>query len=185
VEGCRTCTVVSIDDPQRFEADFRRFAGHVHSYVLRRADPELAQDVTAETFLIAWRRRQQAPEQPLPWLYGIARRVLANERRAANRRDALAGRLAAETPPRTVGSDAQEVLAAVARLSEKDCEALLLTAWEGLSSREAAEVLGCSPGTFAVRLHRARRRLARILAQARGEQTNPACPEHSVSEVSA
>ncbi len=172
------------DDEQLFDAHFRRFAELVHAYVLRRADAEVAQDVTAETFLIAWRRRAQLPDEPLPWLYGIARGVLANERRSANRRGALVLRLASEAAPAPVSGEDHEILAAIARLPAGDSEALLLIAWEGLSAREAASVLGCSAATFAVRLHRARRRLARLLAEA-SDRPAATCTEHSVSGVSA
>jgi RNA polymerase sigma-70 factor (ECF subfamily) len=175
---------VSIEEDALFEAQFRRFAGQVHAYALRRAGPEVAQDVTAETFLVAWRRREQAPREPLPRLYGIARGVLANERRAARRRGALLGRIAAERRASTAGIEGHDVLAAVARLSERDRELLLLTAWEGLSVGEAAQALGCSPSTLTVRLHRARRRLARALAES-GQTPDPTGPPHPVSEVSA
>jgi RNA polymerase sigma-70 factor, ECF subfamily len=175
---------VSIDEQAQFEAQFRRFAGHVHAYALRRAGAETAKDVTAETFLIAWRRRAHAPSEPLPWLYGIARGVLANERRAANRRGALLGRIAGERLPSAADIEDHDVLAAVAGLSAGDRELLLLTAWEGLSVSEAAQALGCSASTLAVRLHRARRRLARALGEA-DPMPDPAAPPHPVSEVSA
>ena len=177
---------MQIDEGRLFEAYFRGYAGRVHAFVLRRADPEAAQDVTAETFLIAWRRRAEMPAVPLPWLYGIARGVLANDRRSANRRFALVERMAAEpSPPDShVGGD-PEILVALADLHESDREALLLCAWEGLSVREAASVAGCRPATFAVRLHRARRRLARVLTAMRAGEAHPACPNDSVSEVSA
>ena len=175
---------MSIDEEARFEAQFRHFAGHVQAYALRRAGAEVAQDVTAETFLIAWRRRAQAPNELLPWLYGIARGVLANELRAANRRGALLGRIAGERQPSAGGIDDHDVLAAVARLSARDREALLLTAWEGLSVSEAAQAVGCSAATLSVRLHRARRRFARALADA-DPITEPPGQPHPVSEVSA
>lgn len=159
-----------IDDERRFEAHFRRHAAQVHTFALRRIDPEAAQDVTAETFSIAWRRRSEMPTDPLPWLYRIARGVLSNERRAANRRVALGARLAAEsTAPVTSVEGSHELLQALAALRESDREALLLSAWEGLSVREAARAAGCSATTFAVRLHRARRRLARVLDEPRAE----------------
>ncbi|HTU78929.1 MAG TPA: RNA polymerase sigma factor [Solirubrobacteraceae bacterium] len=170
-----------------FEAHFRSFAGDVYAYALRRSSADVAQDVTAQTFLIAWRRRAQAPSEPLPWLYGIARGVLANERRSARRRGALVGRIAAEPAPALASAtsvEAREVLAAVARLSSRDSEALLLTAWEGLSTREAAIVLGCSAPALAVRLHRARRRLARELIES-GARVEPAGCAHPLSELSA
>jgi RNA polymerase sigma-70 factor, ECF subfamily len=173
---------VSIDDEAVFDANFRRYAARVHAYALRRSDAEVAQDVTAETFLIAWRRREDAPADPLPWLYGIARGVLANEHRAATRRGALLGRLASE--PLETATQGHEVLGALARLSPRDGELLLLVAWEGLSIREAASALGCSAPTLAVRLHRARRRLARALADGSSRADATAQP-HQISEVSA
>lgn len=175
---------MQIDDHRSFETHFRGYAARVHAFALRRADADTAQDVTAETFLIAWRRRAQMPAEPLPWLYGIARGVLANHRRASHRRLALAVRIAAVP---TVADGAvgggHEILEALSRLRERDREALLLTGWEGLSSGEAATVLGCSPATFAVRLHRARRRLARVLAEADAEPEGARC-ESSIPEVS-
>jgi RNA polymerase sigma-70 factor, ECF subfamily len=169
-----------IDDERQFEESFRALAGHVYAYALRRAGPEVAQEVTAETFLIAWRRRDRLPAEPLPWLYGIARRVLANERRSANRRTALAARVAAQ-PLQPAPHERHGVIEALARLGERDREVLLLIAWEGLSTKEAAAAMGCSNTALAVRLHRARRRLARMLA----EDDAPTAPGHPVSEVSA
>jgi RNA polymerase sigma-70 factor, ECF subfamily len=155
---------VQIDEDGLFDAYFRGHAARVHAFALRRTDTQAAQDVTAETFLIAWRRRAEMPAEPLPWLYGIARGVLANETRAANRRGALASRVAAETHPCTPAATGDhQILEALAALRESDREALLLCAWEGLSTSEAAAVAGCSAATFAVRLHRARRRLSRVL----------------------
>ena len=165
---------------------FRGYAGRVHAFALRRADPEAAQDITAETFLIAWRRRADMPPEPLPWLYGIARGVLANERRTRNRKLSLAARIAAE-PASTdaTGDGDHEVLQALASLRESDREALLLSAWEGLSTAQAAGLVGCSAATFAVRLHRARRRLARVLDEQSTEpETDAVCPSNSVPEVS-
>lgn len=162
-----------------FDEHFRRFAGHVYAYALRRTNAGKAEDVTAETFLVAWRRRDDAPSEPLPWLYGIARRVLANERRATNRQDALNARVAAQ--PTALGSpleDDSRVLEAVATLGASDQEILLLITWENLSTNEAATVLGCSSAAAAVRLHRARRRLARAL------DDTIALPRQTISEVS-
>jgi RNA polymerase sigma-70 factor (ECF subfamily) len=122
--------------------------------------------VIAETFLIAWRRFDDLPSDPLPWLYGVARRVLANQRRSAGRGGALEKKLAFAGSPDghdnvadRVG-DADLMRLALARLSEHDREALMLVAWEGLDGGRAARAAGCSRGAFAVRLHRARSRLA-------------------------
>jgi RNA polymerase sigma factor (sigma-70 family) len=167
---------VQIDEGAAFDACFRGHAAEVHAFALRRTDPQAAQDVTAETFLIAWRRRAQMPPEPLPWLYGIARWVLANERRASSRRGALAARMSAETRPwhTTAGGD-HEILQALAALRDTDREALLLCAWEGLSGREAATVAGCSAAAFTVRLHRARGRLSRVLREMDAETSHATC----------
>lgn len=175
---------MAIDDEAAFEACFRGLAGQVYGYALRRADPDVAQDVTAETFLVAWRRRGELPAEPLPWLYGIARGVLANQRRTANRSAALTARIAAELTPTVLYTEGHEVLEAIAQLSERDQEVLLLTAWEGLAAKEAATVLGCSIATFTVRLHRARRRLARALAKT-STVTDQTTLDPSVPEASA
>jgi RNA polymerase sigma factor (sigma-70 family) len=176
---------VQIDEERLFESCFRGYAARVHAFALRRADPEAAQDATAETFLIAWRRRAEMPAEPLPWLYGIARGVLANERRGVNRRSALAARIASEpAPPGTAAAAGDhEIVEALAALRESDREALLLSAWEGLSTGEAARVVGCSAAAFAVRLHRARRRLARVLEET-GAEGGPVRSNNSVPEAS-
>jgi RNA polymerase sigma-70 factor, ECF subfamily len=174
---------VQIDEEALFETYFRGYAAQVHAFALRRAEPEAAQDVTGETFLVAWRRRAEMPAEPLPWLYGIARRVLANEHRAVSRRQALAARIAAEPARDGAVARDDEILQALAALRESDREALLLTAWDGLSAKEAGTVVGCSAATFAVRLHRARRRLARVLIELAAEG-DPASCESSIPEVS-
>jgi RNA polymerase sigma-70 factor, ECF subfamily len=125
--------------------------------------------VVAETFLVAWRRLDRVPaDSPLPWLLAIARNIVASQRRASSRRDALYLRLR-----ESVGDQAADALsvepptgavaAALARLGEKDREALTLIGWDGLRPREAAAVVGEIPSAFYVRLHRAKRRLRRLL----------------------
>jgi len=120
----------------------------------------------SETFLVAWRRFSDMRGEPLPWLLGIARRTAANQRRAGARREALVERLTAEPGGEQdllpAGAD-MELLRALAELPERDREALMLVAWEGLGNEAAAAVMGCSKAAFAVRLHRARRKLARSL----------------------
>lgn len=150
----------------------RLFAEHardVLAYTLRRADPAIAEDVTAEVFAVAWRRRGRIPAQePVLWLYAIARRVLANERRAARRRAALTSALTELHHERSDGgrSDgATTVLMALDRLRDVDREVLMLSAWEGLSAAQVAVVLGCKVGAVHTRLHRARGRLAVELAE--------------------
>jgi RNA polymerase sigma factor (sigma-70 family) len=155
---------------QRFEDLFHANYPAVRGYALRRTSREAAQDAVAETFLVAWRRLDDVPADPLPWLFGVARRVLANQRRAAGRSAALLRHIGATgIPAATAGPDeavgeAELVRAALASLPERDREALMLVAWHGLSGARAARAAGCTTAAFGVRLHRARRRLAARLA---------------------
>lgn len=159
------------DRRARFEAAFSDHYDAIVRYALRRSDPDSAEDVVAETFLVAWRRIDDLPARPLPWLYGIARRVLSNHRRGAARRGRLTERLVEHAHDDQPPAADPRVLDALACLGSSDQEVLMLTAWEGLGRQEAAAVLGCEPATFAVRLHRARRRLARELVA--GEKPPP------------
>lgn len=158
----------------RLEALFERYGPEVLAYARRRTDSASADDVTSEVFVIAWRRLDAIPQDPLPWLLGCARKVLANQRRSARRRDALRDRLESDRRPAGYGLDDEGVLAqALSRLSDRDRELLLLIAWDGLDHGQAASVLGCSPATVSVRLHRARARLARALARS-SQEDDPA-----------
>jgi RNA polymerase sigma-70 factor (ECF subfamily) len=130
----------------------------------------MADDVVAEVFVVCWRRFDEMPADPLPWLLGVARHVLSTLRRAEHRRDALRTRLVhSDTSPEqdAMARGGDSVLGtALERLSEGDRELLLLVAWEGLSTAEVATVLELRPSTARVRLMRARRRLRVELAQA-------------------
>lgn len=155
---------------ERFEALFREHYAAVRAYALRRASPESAQDSVGEAFLVAWRRLDEVPQDALPWLFATCRRTLANERRSARRAGALAARVAAEPiavalDPAEVVGDGDMVRAALGSLRERHREAIMLTAWEGFAPDRAARAAGCSRGTFAVRLHRARRELEREFAR--------------------
>jgi RNA polymerase sigma-70 factor (ECF subfamily) len=161
---------------ERFEHVFRANHAAVVAYVRRRAARDVVDDVVGETFLVAWRRLDRVPDQALPWLLAVARNVLATQRRGAFRRDALLLRLHRE-PGGQQGVDAGDgadgrIAAALAKLAPKDREALTLIAWDGLAPHEAALVLGEAPGTFRVRLHRARTRLRGVLAE-RPEPSRP------------
>lgn len=153
----------------RFEELFRRHHAALVGYVRRRAPRDVVDDVVAETFLVAWRRLERVPQDELPWLFGVARNVLATHRRGASRREALRWRLlrARSERGRVEAADGvdRRVAEALAKLGPKDREALTLVAWEGLEPHEAAVVLGEAPGTFRVRLHRARCRLRRLLEE--------------------
>jgi RNA polymerase sigma-70 factor (ECF subfamily) len=152
---------------EHFEAVYREHGGAVLAYARRRAAPGDAEDVVAEVFLIAWRRLEDVPSDTRVWLLGVARRVLANKRRSQTRQAALQTRMANESrhaaEPTAADASGERIRQALFSLGETDREALLLLGWEGLSHRDAARVLGIRAGTFAVRLHRARRKLARAL----------------------
>ena len=167
------------DDRDRFERIYRENFRLVLRFAAARIDPERAKDVAAETFLVAWRRLDDVPAEARPWLLGVARRVIAGQFRSESRREALAARLV--THGRDAGpadlagalADRDEVLNAFATLRESDREVLRLVTWDGLSAGEAAEVLGVSRLAFAVRLHRARRRLERALEPDSGRSSDP------------
>lgn len=154
-------------DRRRFEALYEEYHGPVLGYALRRtACAEDAADVIAETFATAWRRLDDVPpgDEARLWLYGVARRTLANHRRSQRRRSSLAARLRAELAvtyrtPEHSGALA-ELAEAFARLPATDREVLALEGWEGLDPAQIASVLGCSRNAARIRLHRARRRLA-------------------------
>jgi len=156
---------------ERFRHVYAEHVDRVLGYALRRADrPEDAADVVAETFLVAWRRLGDVPDEPRTrlWLYGVARRVLANQRRGERRRTALGERLAADlasaVPDHAPGvAERMRYGDALDRLGEQDREVILLHAWEGLEPREIAEVLGVSAVAVRSRLSRARARLRDLL----------------------
>ena len=163
---------LSLDERERaFRALYADHFDAVLGFALRRVDrPEDAGDVTADTFLVAWRRLAHAPQgdELRWWLYGVARRVLANHRRGERRRTALGDRLRRElagSVPDSSDEVAQhaDVTAAMQRLSARDQEVLELHLWEGLEPREIAEVLGLSTTVVRPRLSRARSRLRQVL----------------------
>jgi RNA polymerase sigma factor (sigma-70 family) len=163
-----------LDPDRRFEVCFRSNYSAVLAFAVRRLpDRAAAEDAAAETFAVVWRRRELIPEQPLPWIYGIGLRVVANQRRSGQRRRRLGDRLEQEAVSRAGSPEVVDELhrrdafsRAFGRLNEGEREVLRLVAWDGLDTREAAEVLGCSTAAFRVRLHRARRRLAKHLEAA-------------------
>lgn len=153
----------------RFDALFTEHQRHVLAYAMRRAQTLAdAEDVAAETFAIAWRKLDAIPTtEPLPWLYAVARRVLANHRRGTGRRERLAALLRVEDAPTPMraGDDLDgPAFAALASLSPADQELLRLVAWEELGNQQIAAVLGITPNAVAIRLHRARARFADALA---------------------
>ena len=150
---------VSLEDS--FRDLFGRHYGAVYGYAARRLGWDAAADATAEVFTVAWRRIRSVPDEPeaLPWLYGVARRVVANHQRARDRKDRLEARALAE-PERRFESDLADFDALLAALRDSDREVLRLVAWEGLGPQALAKTLGCSRNAAVVRLHRARARLS-------------------------
>jgi RNA polymerase sigma-70 factor (ECF subfamily) len=162
------------DEDAWFTGLYTRMHPRVLAYARRRVRYDQAVEVTDETFLIAWRRREDLPAAVLPWLLVTARNLIAEQVRKGDRQDVLALELArcAQVAPHQ-GADAvvverMTVLTALAQLGDKEREALILTVWDGLPHRQAAAVAGCSSVAFAVRLHRARRRLAAALEELDG-----------------
>jgi RNA polymerase sigma-70 factor (ECF subfamily) len=151
---------------QRFTQLYERHYDAVHRYVVRRVVGIDVADVTAEVFLVAWRRLADIPVgAELPWLYRSASFVLANEYRGQSRGQRLTERVAGEPDGRQAADHADEVVdrlavtAAFDRLPSADQEVLRLVAWERCDPGAAAKALGCSRATFTMRLFRARRRL--------------------------
>ena len=151
---------------ERFRVLYDAAYPRLMAYALRRARSRTdAEDVVGDTMLIAWRRLDDIPtdERRMAWMYGVARRVLANHYRATDRRDRLTDRLEHQAPAEP--GDFDTVHEALDRLRAEDREILTLAAWDDLTNDEIAVVLAITPGAVAVRLHRARSRLARELAR--------------------
>jgi RNA polymerase sigma-70 factor (ECF subfamily) len=162
------------DDRERFTVLYDRYRMRVWAYAASRAGGEAADEIVSETFMVAWRRFADMPSAELPWLLGVARNVMRDAVRAEARRASLTAELRrwTEEPAADVAEsviDRLAMLRALADLPDTDREVLTLMAWQGLSPREAARVLGCTAPTVRVRLHRARKRLvAALQAPTRG-----------------
>jgi RNA polymerase sigma-70 factor, ECF subfamily len=150
---------------ERFVDVYTSCYDRVYAYAARRLGAQAAEDVVAETFTIAWRRLDDLPDEPLPWLYGVARNVIMRHHSGHARQDAAAQALAAEPRAAVTPEPADDpaLWEAWETLSERDREVLALIAWEELTVRDAARALGCPAAVFSVRLHRARKRLERRL----------------------
>jgi RNA polymerase sigma factor (sigma-70 family) len=169
----------SQSDPQRFAELYDRYAPDIHRYAARRLGESVADDVVAETFLVAFRRRDRFDPSrgaARPWLYGIAGNLIAGHRRAEvmhyrllartavdpvveGHHDQADSRVAAAAVSRQLG-------AALARLSKGDRDVLLLVAWESLTYDEVAQALRIPIGTVRSRLNRARKKVRKALGGA-------------------
>ena len=160
----------------------------LYAFARRRvAEQASIEDVLADTFLVAWRRRAEIPDPPLPWLYGVCLRTISTHRRSGRRRARLWGRLSSQPQesgrdPADVHAARSEINRAFAQLSEGERETLRLIAWDGLSTEDSANVLGITPGAFRVRLHRARQALAKHLAADGHEQVMPRPADQTQAE---
>ncbi|MGX6604014.1 RNA polymerase sigma factor [Micromonosporaceae bacterium Da 78-11] len=157
---------------QRFTVLYDAYYSQIYGYAVSRTDHQRADEIVSDTFMVAWRRFDDMPDPPLPWLLGVARNVVREQARRSARQESVEADLrtwtsAVEpvaTDPADVVTDRAGVLGALQRLSTDDRELLTLVAWHGLSPAEAAEVIGCSTATYSVRLHRARGRLQHAMA---------------------
>ena len=165
--------VTASDAEARFDALFDEHARAVYAYCLRRTNPADANDALSEVFTVVWRRLDDLPSDGArPWLYGVARRILANQRRSVSRRLRLADKVATHRSATEPAAETESmrraenraVVDAVNRLPDQDREVLTLIAWEGLSRAEAAAVVGCSPEAAKKRYQRAMERLRAELA---------------------
>ena len=179
---------------ERFERCFERNYADIARYCARRtASPEDAEDAATEVFATAWRRLSDMPREPDErlWLFGIARRVLANAHRAQRRRAHLALRLSADpppapAPPASAGSEAATIARALAAVPARDRELLLLAGWEGLTPAEIARVLKrpaplvsqrLSPATSTLRRTSSARSVPWRIARRGGLRSSPSAPE--------
>ena len=151
--------------PEEFEKLYGATVRDVLNYVRRRSHRDV-EDLVAEVYAVAWRRRNDLPAPMLrrPWLFGVARTLLMADGRHQRRERELICELATRPGPQvgTTRTDRNTTVMAeaLARLTPNDREVLTLVAWEGLTPAELAVALGVRPGTARVRLHRARQALA-------------------------
>jgi RNA polymerase sigma factor (sigma-70 family) len=157
---------------EQIETLYREHGHRVLAYLARRVRPvEDAADLLSETMMTTWRRREDLPAAPddVPWLFGVARNVLANHRRSTQRRDTATAHLAQVLTDLTHPASSDHVDAgldarrALSQLSDTDREIVTLSAWDGLTSTEISTVLGIPSATVRTRLARARQRLRQLM----------------------
>lgn len=145
-----------------FERVWREEMPRIFTYAVRHVGSADAHDVAAETFTIAWRRWDDITDPPFAWLLGVARHVVANHVRTLQRRRRLQDRVrlltaaTGQSGPHLDFAGRIDALEQLAALSETDREALLLTAWDGLSTEQTATLLGISAAAVRKRISRAR-----------------------------
>lgn len=170
----------------RFVDLYQGFYGRVHAYCRRRCHAERVDDAVAETFLTIWKKIDDVPqgEGTLPWLYSVARRVVAHQWRSSSRVDRLRAKLeslgvTSQAPPEDLVLMDEEsvlVLGALSRLKPLDQEVLKLSVWEDLNHIEIAQVLNVSHDVIKKRFSRAKKRLA-VEINRSIEEKSPAAQE--------
>ena len=168
-------TPENVDPAEAFDAFVRTNFADVWRFVRRRVDGNAdADDVTADVFATAWRRRDESPpdDERRLWLFGVARLTLRNQRRAGVRRTRLHLRVVDATATTTGPVEPDDtVWRALASLDADDRELLLMRAWDGLAVNDMAVVLGISANAVSQRMAKARTRLAGAL-----ERVDPGDP---------
>lgn len=159
---------------ERFEALVPGLVEPLRRYLVRRTDPETAEDVLADALLVCWRRVEELPDEPLPWAYGVARNCLRNAERSVRRQERVVARVLAVDPPREAEPETEtardiELTLALSRLTQEEVELVRLWAWERLAPSEIATVLEITPNAVSIRLHRAKEKLRRLLDKDRKE----------------
>lgn len=172
----------SLGQPRAFAELFDRHARTVGGYAARRLGPDAGEDILSETFLVAFARRKSfdtAWDSALPWLYGIASRLIKKHRarEAKHLRSSAASAARDEhiSPGDLEGTIARldaeistrELAPLIASLSAKDRDTLLLYAWGDLTYEEIAIALGVPVGTVRSRMNRVRTRLDPARASSR------------------
>jgi RNA polymerase sigma factor (sigma-70 family) len=172
-------------DPSCFGEVFDRHFRAIYWYVARRVGRELAEELAAEVFVVAFEQRAQYDaDRPdaRPWLFGIAANLLRRHRRRERRRLLVYARAGAPSVAQDEIEDAEnradaartgkQVALALAALRPEEREVLLLFAWAELSYEEIAQALQVPVGTVRSRLSRARTRIRRVLStEARQSRT--------------
>lgn len=178
-------------DRREFELIYEEYQLPLLAYCARRVGMTDASDACSETFLVAWRRHSELPKPPktLPYLYGVAAKVISNQRRGLVRRSRLAARLKsiglepADDPYTVTAHNEQdlEVAAAIQNLPSKDREIVMLYAWEELPREVIAEAMGMSKAAVDQRIHRAYRRIAQSLAPRLNPNSSPLIAEEGAT----
>ncbi|MBO3084530.1 RNA polymerase sigma factor [Cellulomonas fengjieae] len=149
----------------RFRALFDAHYDRVYAYAARRAGATIGEDIAANVLALAWQKLDEIPaDREVAWLLTAARHVLSTTARGDTRRRSREAAVGSVVVPDIAGPVAERsaITDALCALSSTDRELLLLCLWDEVSLSDAARVLGLTPGTVRVRLHRARARFRTV-----------------------